>query len=94
MYSNEQIRGNRSLDSRHFSSSNSIGREIRGHRSQETSHCISSNCGGHGRGSSLISHSSSFNCRGCVDSGGSKSQDISHSSSHNKGTQVGVEGRV
>ena len=57
----EEICGNRSLDTSHYSSSNCVGCESCWHRHQETSHSASSNCGGCGCGSSFTSHSFSRN---------------------------------
>ena len=66
-------RGNRSLETRHSSSSNCGGRESRRNRSQETSHHTPNNFRGRGRRSSFSSYSISRNNEGYVDRGESRS---------------------
>ena len=89
----EEICGHRSFDTSHSSSSNCRYSESRGHRYLDTSHTSSSNSRGCGDRSSMTSHSFSFNYIGCVDIGGSRSEETSHYSYWNRGTIVHVEGR-
>ena len=55
----------------------SSGNGIRGNRYLETSYTYSINCVGCGSRSSMTSLSSSCNCGGYIDIGGSRSQDTS-----------------
>ena len=89
----EDSHGHRSLDTRRFSSSNHVDCESGGNRSQDTSHSNSSNNRGHGRRSSITSHSAYHNYGVYVDMGGYRSQETIHSYSRNWGTIVDVEAR-
>ena len=93
VYSGDESRGHRCLETIHYSSINHRGRENSGHRYQETIHSTSSNCGGCGHRSILTSPYSYRNCRGYVDIGVYRSQETIHYSSLNRGIRVSFEGR-